>query len=47
LLGEMLALTGGPGGGDWKWDATSLQLGATVVQAQHGKATTRNEMTAG
>jgi hypothetical protein len=41
LLGEMLALTGGPGGGDWKWDATSLQLGATVVQAQHGKASTR------
>ena len=36
LLGEMLALTGGPGGGDWKWDATSLQLGATVVHAQHG-----------
>jgi len=32
LLGEMLALTGGPGGGDWKWDAMSLQLGATVVQ---------------
>ena len=41
LLGEMLALTGGPGGGDWKWDATSLQLGATVVQAQYGNATTR------
>jgi hypothetical protein len=35
LLGEMLALTGGPGGGDWKWDATSLQLGATVVQPHH------------
>jgi hypothetical protein len=35
LLGEMLALTGGPGGGDWKWDATSLQLGATVVQPRH------------
>ena len=35
-LGETLALTGGPGGGDWKWTATSLQLGATVVQAQHG-----------
>jgi hypothetical protein len=34
LLGEMLALTGGPGGGDWKWDATSLQPGATVVHAQ-------------
>ena len=37
LLGEMLALTGGPGGGDWKWDASSLQLGATVVHAQHGR----------
>ncbi|HEX7569174.1 MAG TPA: hypothetical protein VF492_01590 [Verrucomicrobiae bacterium] len=35
-LGEMLALSGGPGGGDWKWVGTSLQLGATVVQAQHG-----------
>ena len=35
-LGETLALTGGPGGGDWKWTATSLQLGATVVRAQHG-----------
>jgi hypothetical protein len=35
LLGEMLALTGGPAGGDWKWDATSLQLGATVVQPHH------------
>jgi hypothetical protein len=34
LLGETLALTGGPGGGDWKWAATSLQLGATVVQAK-------------
>jgi hypothetical protein len=35
FFGEMLALTGGPGGGDWKWDATSLQLGATVVQPHH------------
>jgi hypothetical protein len=35
LLGETLALTGGPGGGDWKWAGTSLQLGATVVQARH------------
>lgn len=41
LLGETLALTGGPAGGDWKWAATSLQLGATVVQAQpaHGHGT--------
>ena len=36
LLGETLSLTGGPGGGDWKWGAPPLQLGATVVQAQHG-----------
>ena len=36
LLGETLALTGGPGGGDWKWSGTSLQIGATVVQPQHG-----------
>lgn len=35
LLGETLALSGGPGGGDWKWAGTSLQLGATVVQARH------------
>ena len=35
-LGETLALTGGPGGGDWKWSAPPMQLGATVVQAQHG-----------
>ncbi len=36
LLGETLALSGGPGGGDWKWGVPPLQLGATVVQAQHG-----------
>ena len=36
FLGETLALSGGPSGGDWKWVGTSLQLGATVVQAQHG-----------
>lgn len=35
-LGETLALTGGPGGGDWKWSAPPMQLGATVVQAQSG-----------
>jgi hypothetical protein len=39
LLGETLALSGGPGGGDWKWAGTSLQLGATVVQAQPGHGT--------
>jgi len=37
LLGETLSLTGGPGGGDWKWGASALQIGATVVQAQHGR----------
>lgn len=31
-LGEMLCLTGGPGGGDWKWGEAALQIGATVVQ---------------
>ena len=36
LLGETLALTGGPGGGDWKWGTPPMQLGATVVQPQHG-----------
>ena len=39
LLGETLALSGGPGGGDWTWAGTSLQLGATVVQAQPGHTT--------
>ncbi len=40
-LGEILALTGGPGGGDWKWGQSDLQIGATVVQAQpgHGPST--------
>lgn len=38
LLGETLSLSGGPGGGDWKWGAPPLQLGATIVHAQphHG-----------
>jgi hypothetical protein len=31
-ISEMLALTGGPGGGDWKWGGSALQIGATVVQ---------------
>ncbi|HLP75475.1 MAG TPA: hypothetical protein VK327_01045 [Candidatus Paceibacterota bacterium] len=34
-LGETLALTGGPGGGDWKWGKPAMNLGATVVQG-HG-----------
>lgn len=36
LLGETLALSGGPGGGDWKWGVPPMQLGATIVQAQSG-----------
>jgi len=28
---ETLSLSGGPGGGDWKWGAPKMQLGATVV----------------
>jgi hypothetical protein len=35
MLGETLALSGGPGGGDWKWGTPPMQLGATIVQAQH------------
>ena len=38
LLSEILGLTGGLGGGDWKWSAPSMQLGATVVQAQRSPA---------
>jgi hypothetical protein len=30
-FGETLSLSGGPGGGDWKWGAPKMQLGATVV----------------
>jgi hypothetical protein len=32
-LGEVLSLTGGPCGGDWKWGNPALQIGATVVQS--------------
>jgi hypothetical protein len=35
-LGETLSLSGGPGGGDWKWGSPPMQLGATIVQAEHG-----------
>ena len=36
-LGETLSLSGGLGGGDWKWGTPPMQLGATVVQGQsHG-----------
>ena len=34
-LGEILALTGGPGGGDWKWGQSGLQIGATVVPSHY------------
>ena len=34
-LSEILALTGGPNGGDWKWGNPTLQIGATVVQPHH------------
>jgi hypothetical protein len=34
LLGETLSMSGGPGGGDWRWGTPPLQLGATVVHAQ-------------
>jgi hypothetical protein len=34
-LGETLSLSGGPGGGDWKWGTLPMQLGATIVHAQH------------
>lgn len=33
ILREILALSGGPRGGDWKWGASPMQLGATVVSA--------------
>ena len=38
-LGETLSLSGGTGGGDWKWGTPPMQLGATVVHAQHGHGT--------
>jgi hypothetical protein len=39
LLGETLSLSGGPGGGDWKWGTPPMQLGATIVNAKHGHGT--------
>ncbi|HEX9046327.1 MAG TPA: hypothetical protein VF988_04815 [Verrucomicrobiae bacterium] len=39
LLGETLSLSGGPGGGDWKWGTPPMQLGATVVHgSSHGNS---------
>jgi len=31
-LREILMLSGGPGGGDWKWETPAMNLGATVVR---------------
>ena len=37
-LREILQLSGGPGGGDWKWETPAMNLGATVVSpASHSK----------
>ncbi len=33
VLGETLALSGGPSGGDWKWTESAVNLGVTVVPA--------------
>jgi hypothetical protein len=38
-LGETLALSGGSGGGDWRWGTPPMQLGATIVHAQHRHGT--------
>ena len=40
LIGETLALTGGTGGGDWKWGETAMNLGVTVVHAQTRQSST-------
>jgi hypothetical protein len=40
LLSEVLTLTGGPTGGDWRWAAPAMQLGATIVGGTaYGRAT--------
>jgi hypothetical protein len=31
ILQETLALSGGPSGGSWKWEAPAMNIGATVV----------------
>jgi hypothetical protein len=33
-LAEILALSGGPGGGDWKWTASGVNLGTAIVEPQ-------------
>jgi hypothetical protein len=33
-LGEMMALSGGPGGGVWRWMNPGMNIGATVVRGQ-------------
>ncbi len=45
-LGEMLSLTGGPGGGDWRWGNPAMQIGATVVQS-HRPSPPRPDCTGG
>lgn len=32
-LREVLQLSGGPSGGDWRWDTPAMKLGATLVSA--------------
>ncbi len=32
MLREILMLSGGPGGGTWKWETPAMNLGATVVR---------------
>lgn len=34
-LREVLSLSGGPAGGDWKWGTSALHIGATVVNGHH------------
>ena len=39
LLGETLALTGGPGGGDWKWRDVAASAQWWCTQHGHGHGT--------
>jgi hypothetical protein len=32
-LREILQLSGGPGGGDWRWETPAMKLGVTLVSA--------------
>lgn len=42
ILREILALTGGLAGGDWKWGESPMQLGATVVSGHRSRPPCRN-----